>query len=1250
MFNTNNFPTLKNFTVLAWNIRSLAANETDLNFLINNHNPSIILLSETWLDNHKTVKFPGYNCYRQDRSDGYGGLVSLVKTKFKSVHINLDITPLLNNHIEVQLFKLILDHIGEVYFVNMYIHPTKSKFNFDNLNNFFALNNLSDKTIFWAGDFNSKHQLWGYNVSDRRGDSIVELAQNLSLFNINSLHPQPTRITPPNQGPSFTDLAFVSENLGQFTEWNPIRTGGSDHLPCLFYFNKSDAPCENDSSTVFEEKHKLRDWSYFRKMLDSLLTAPSYDYNEYLLLVQLAYQKSVQKEKNDLLLHSTHFDHHSKPYLAKSKRFKKIPWWDKECQSLKNKRDTLARLYKNDCSMTTFLEYKKTCAEFKLLVKKNKKNHWRSFMDSLNHNTPARVIFEKVRILNRALTPFPNVNEDWVESFLNNLTPDSQFTPQWSDPTSFSHDFQKFSEEEFQLAIQKLKKKSPGLDNTPYQFITEASPKALKYLLDIYNNILVTKSIPEPWKNIKIFTLLKKDLNPGVATSYRPIGIISVFRKLFERIIFHRIEYQLESQGSLSPFQHGFRKGRSIHGNLFQIASNAYKAIGEKLYMPAIFLDIKNAYNNVNYHILYDKMLDLGINQNLAKIIFNLISNNKIFISFNRKIWGPRLLAVGLTQGGILSPILYLIYSAHLHKCLIYASISEFADDIVIYLLNKDLELALEKILSDLDRLKEALKTLGLDLSIPKIQATIFTNRRIPNNLTLKIGDHEVYISITVRYLGLFFDRKMKWTHHVNYIKQRVISKLNILSYLSGAAWGMNQTITRRLYLNMIRPIIDFGIAIYGKNDHILDLTNKIQNICIRKVLSVLLSTPTNNLNAEAVIPPIAYRHSYLSDKLFIKAMSINSNTVIENVQMLTLSVQNSPFWSNRQYPLFLYRWLKLEQFNTKVLKTDLPRTLIKNPKFHLFIPKVSFMNIKNKKEIDSIQIQNEFLSLVHQEFRNYSLCFTDGSKTSDYTTAVFHTNNFFKIFKLDNLNTIFDAEAYAILQSVIYFINNNLSNILICSDSLSVLSNLIGTTPDLHPTVENLKQKLFDRADLNIRLLWIPSHSGIAGNEKADSLTKYVNLAHRVDNPIYYKQLIPLSKKNCLNDWNEEWTNCVWKGQKLKLLLPSIPKNPWFHKLPWSRLDIKNLIRLRIGHGLFPTHLKRINLKDTNLCSCGLEGDLNHILFQCTNLKNRDILFTLLIKNNLYPPFNIPYVLVGQDLFVYKVIAEFLSSNSITL
>lgn len=202
-----------------------------------------------------------------------------------------------------------------------------------------------------------------------------------------------------------------------------------------------------------------------------------------------------------------------------------------------------------------------------------------------------------------------------------------------------------------------------------------------------------------------------------------------------------------------------------------------------------------------------------------------------------------------------------------------------------MYTLNLNLRQALDNLASDFIKVYNTINDLGLDLSLHKIIIIIFTSRRLPKNLSIHLLNHEFSVSVSVRYQGLIYNQKRNWQKHLCHIKNKVESKLNNLSFLQGANWGANQNISRLLFLNMIRPIIDFGLPIYCNNFSIMDQINKIQNKYIRKVLSIQSSTPTNNLNAEAAIPLIQFCLNYFTDKTLLKAMSFQHNSITDDFE-----------------------------------------------------------------------------------------------------------------------------------------------------------------------------------------------------------------------------------------------------------------------------------------------------------------------------------------------------------------------------
>ena len=64
---------------MSLNIQSILAKKASFDNLMDDYNPDIVAISETWLspDIPSHEFFPkGYHTYRKDRVDGYGGVYS----------------------------------------------------------------------------------------------------------------------------------------------------------------------------------------------------------------------------------------------------------------------------------------------------------------------------------------------------------------------------------------------------------------------------------------------------------------------------------------------------------------------------------------------------------------------------------------------------------------------------------------------------------------------------------------------------------------------------------------------------------------------------------------------------------------------------------------------------------------------------------------------------------------------------------------------------------------------------------------------------------------------------------------------------------------------------------------------------------------------------------------------------------------------------------------------------------------------
>jgi len=149
---------------------------------------------------------------------------------------------------------------------------------------------------------------------------------------------------------------------------------------------------------------------------------------------------------------------------------------------------------------------------------------------------------------------------------------------------------------------------------------------------------------------------------------------------------------------------------------------------------------------------------------------------------------------------------------------------------------------------------------------------------------------------------------------------------------------------------------------------------------------------------------------------------------------------------------------------------------------------------------ISNLEIRKKFQAFAALLINKGILLFTDGSKREDEDSsvgaAVYSPELGIAIkHKLPLETSIFSAEAWAIYQDLLLVESSPYSETTIFSDSRSVLDALssFSLKPSSNYLIPLIRDKFNFMTDNGfiIRLAWIPSHVGIPGNEKVDSLAK---------------------------------------------------------------------------------------------------------------------------------------------------------------
>jgi retron-type reverse transcriptase len=164
--------------------------------------------------------------------------------------------------------------------------------------------------------------------------------------------------------------------------------------------------------------------------------------------------------------------------------------------------------------------------------------------------------------------------------------------------------------------------------------------------------------------------------------NYRPISLLTSFSKIVEKIIYVRLSKHVINNAILSSEQYGFRNNSSIEKAAFKLLNYILHALNNKAHVGGIFCDLEKAFDCVDHDLLMKKLKFYGIIGNAYALIRSYLSDRYQRVRIDDKFseWGR--LHMGVPQGSILGPVLFILYLNYFPKVVNYNSEPVlFADD-----------------------------------------------------------------------------------------------------------------------------------------------------------------------------------------------------------------------------------------------------------------------------------------------------------------------------------------------------------------------------------------------------------------------------------------------------------------------------------------------------------------------------------------------------------------------------------------
>ncbi|KAI5721502.1 hypothetical protein M8J77_021610 [Diaphorina citri] len=684
----------------------------------------------------------------------------------------------------------------------------------------------------------------------------------------------------------------------------------------------------------------------------------------------------------------------------------------------------------------------------------------------------------------------------------------------------------------------------------------------------------------------------KPNKDPKLSESYRPITLASCLFKILEKIVNDRLYCTLDSKNFFNKFQCGFRKLHSTTDALVLLESHVRDAFNNQEHCVAVSLDISRAYETTWITRVLQILIDQNLRGNLMHFIQNLHQERSFRVRVGSTLSVPKGQDNGISQGLSISCTLFLIAindivsNVHpkVNACL-------FADDCTLFMKSKfisELEVCMQH---SLDNLTSWTNTSGFLFSPQKCQAIHFCRKRkTHNHPKLSISNHDLTFVNSIKLLGLHLDVKWNFKVHLNQLKTDCLKRINLMKILSNIRWGADYKTLLLLYRGYIRSKLDYGSIVYSSaSPSSLKILDTVHHQGVRLALGAFRSSPITSLLSEAGEPPLSIRRKILLGNYLLRTRRDPRH------------IHHSLHDSNLHYRALL------QDLNINLsLPNILPCPQFSTP-WTIQVPSINYEMRKFDKSQDCHEmIKSGFLEIVSR-FPQFSKIYTDASKNDSSVAAAFWSPDFSFKVKLNPLLSICNAELMAILYTVYFILANCLSEVrnssfLLCTDSLSALQSLQDIFSP-NPVSSEIRKLLHEnKHTLNLCFMWIPSHVGIHGNDKADLLAKETlySTSPAIDKiPIQdFKHIL---KRKIMSSWHEDWEYLI--GNKLRLIKEE--NKPWHPPQTFSRRDQVTLTRLRIGHtNLTHVHLMRKEQPpECNVCQCNLT--VKHILKDCCKYQN---------------------------------------------
>lgn len=267
-------------------------------------------------------------------------------------------------------------------------------------------------------------------------------------------------------------------------------------------------------------------------------------------------------------------------------------------------------------------------------------------------------------------------------------------------------------------SIKKMKSgKAPGPTGIVAEMLLASSDICSELIADLANAIIRDGEMPDQWNGSYIISLFKGKGEALDRSNYRGLKLTEHVLKVLERIV----EELIRNIVHIDDMQFGFIPGRGTIDAIFILRQMQEKYLEKNRNLFLAFVDLEKAFDRVPRKVIWWAMRKVEVPEWIVKLVQILYQNARSQVRVNNSYSDVFNVKVGVHQGSVLSPLLFIIVLEALSQEFRTGCPWEilYADDLVI------IAESMDEMLSKLKRWKEHLEAKGLRVNMGKTKVLI---------------------------------------------------------------------------------------------------------------------------------------------------------------------------------------------------------------------------------------------------------------------------------------------------------------------------------------------------------------------------------------------------------------------------------------------------------------------------------------------------------------------------------------------